>query len=96
MPVGQNAQRKLRSIPMMRVETAKIVVATNGKGTYEITDQLASAVTASATGSRPNRLPVFRTGQPLGRQKRPCDAIAWSFTLHDAVLGDVGAAVFPG
>jgi len=29
----------------MRVETAKIVVATNGKGTYEITDQLASAVT---------------------------------------------------
>ena len=32
---------------MMRVETAKIVVATNGKGTYEITDQLASAVTAS-------------------------------------------------
>ena len=31
----------------MRVETAKIVVATNGKGTYEITDQLASAVTAS-------------------------------------------------
>lgn len=29
----------------MRVETAKIVVAANGKGTYEITDQLASAVT---------------------------------------------------
>ena len=32
---------------MKRVETAKIIVATNGKGTYEITDQLASAVTAS-------------------------------------------------
>jgi len=32
---------------MIRVETAKIVVATNGKGAYEITNQLASAVTAS-------------------------------------------------
>ena len=28
---------------------AKIVVATNGKGTYEITNQLASAVTASCS-----------------------------------------------
>jgi hypothetical protein len=41
---GQSAQRKLRFTPLMRVETAKIVVAANGKGTYEITDQLASAV----------------------------------------------------
>jgi secondary thiamine-phosphate synthase enzyme len=31
----------------MRLETAKIVVATNGKGTYEITDQVAAAVAAS-------------------------------------------------
>ena len=44
----QSAQRKLRFTPLMRVETPKIVVATNGKGTYEITDQLTSAVTASA------------------------------------------------
>jgi Uncharacterised protein family UPF0047 len=44
---GQSAQRKLRFTPLMRVETAKIVVAANGKGTYEITDQLASAVTSA-------------------------------------------------
>ena len=44
----QSAQRSYASPPLMGVETAKIVVATNGKGTYETTDQLASAVTASA------------------------------------------------
>ena len=43
----QSAQRKLRSTPMMRVETAKIVVATNGKGTYEITDRIAAAIRRS-------------------------------------------------
>ena len=35
-------------------------------------------------------------GSHSSGKKRPYDAIAWSFTLHDAVLGDVGAAVFPG
>lgn len=32
---------------IMRVDTARIVVVTNGKGTYEITDQVAAAVAAS-------------------------------------------------
>ena len=31
----------------MRVETASIVVATDGKGTYEITDRIAAAVRRS-------------------------------------------------
>ena len=43
----QSAQRKLGFTALMRVETAKIFVATNRKGTYEITDQLASAVTSA-------------------------------------------------
>jgi len=32
----------------MRVETASIVVVTNGKGTYEITDRIAAAVCRSS------------------------------------------------
>ena len=47
MGIVRPSEHRYPGSASMRVETASIVVVTNGKGTYEITDRIAAAVRRS-------------------------------------------------